>query len=304
MLGPTGDQYAISAGGYDAVVTQSGGALRQLSHDGRPLIAGFAEDALPDACRGQLLMPWPNRIRDGRYTFAGTEQQLPLTEPSRANASHGLVRWATWAVEEHTSHSVSLTCRVMAQSGYPWTLDLEIVYDLSADGLTVTQSATNLAATAAPYATGAHPYLCVGDGLVDDLELTFPGALRHLTDPERLLPTGTEAVDGTAYDFRVARPLRGTELNHTFSELVRDDAGVATTELRDPRTGQGVTLWVDAQHHCLLLYTADDRPGIARRAIAVEPMSAPPDAFNSGLHLTTLSPGEQHTASWGIRASD
>src|SRR4051812_49890917 len=119
------------------------------------------------AGRGQLLMPWPNRIRDGRYSFSGRDHQLPLSEPAAGNASHGLVRWAAWTLEELSSASVSLTYRLMAQSGYPWTVDLHVLYDLSADGLTVTQTATNLSASPAPYASGAHPYLRVGDGGVD-----------------------------------------------------------------------------------------------------------------------------------------
>src|SRR5690606_28899651 len=106
MVMPSGDQFEIAAHGYHAVVTESGAALRVLTHHGRPLIDGFAEDAMASGGRGQLLMPWPNRIRDGRYSFAGREHQLALTEPARHNASHGLARWAAWTVEEHTPNSV------------------------------------------------------------------------------------------------------------------------------------------------------------------------------------------------------
>ena len=106
---------------------------------------------------------------------------------------------------------MALRYRLMAQSGYPWTLDLHVVYDVSADGLTVTQSATNRRPTEpAPYAHGAHPYLTVGPGPCDGWELTLPAATRSLSDPERKLPTGREPVDGTEFDFRVARPLRRT----------------------------------------------------------------------------------------------
>nr|WP_257957181.1 hypothetical protein [Nocardioides sp. B-3] len=73
-----------------------------------------------------------------------------MTEPKRSNASHGLARWAAWTPEEHTANSVSLVYRVMAQTGYPWAVDLHVLYDLSADGLTVTQTATNLSGEAAP----------------------------------------------------------------------------------------------------------------------------------------------------------
>ncbi|WP_435741294.1 aldose 1-epimerase family protein [Nocardioides sp. SYSU DS0663] len=302
MLAPSGEQFDIEGGGYRAVVTESGAALRVLSYRGRDLVDGFPEDQMASGGRGQLLAPWPNRVRDGRYSFGGHELQLPLTEPRRENSSHGLVRWAAWTVEEHTGHSVSLQYRLMAQTGYPWTLDLHVAYDLSADGLTVTQTATNTAGEAAPYASGAHPYLRVGEGPVDTLELTVPAATRLLTDDERLLPVGREEVEGTPYDFRVARPLRATALNHAFTGLDRDDDGVATVLLRDPGTGDGVALWVDGHHGWLQLYTADDVPATARRSLAVEPMTAPPDAFRSGEDLLVLRPDETVSVVWGVRA--
>lgn len=304
MLPPSGDQYSIEGGGYGAVVSESGAALRSLTFRGRELVDGFAEDEMAYGGRGQLLVPWPNRVRDGQYSFGGRDLQLPLTEPRRHNASHGLARWVAWSVEEHTGHSVSLQYRLMAQTGYPWTLDLHVAYDLSADGLTVTQTATNTADEPAPYASGAHPYLRVGAGPVDGLELTVPAATRLLVDDERLLPTGREAVDGTPYDFRVARPVRGTALDQPFTDLERDPSGVATTVLRDPASGNGVALWVDHQHPWLQLYTGDDVPATARRSLAVEPMTAPPDALRSGEDLLVLAPDETVSVVWGIRALD
>lgn len=306
-IAPSGDQFRISAGGYDAVVTESGAALRSLTHAGRPLLDGFAEDEMSAGGRGQLLVPWPNRVRDGQYSFDGRDLQLPLTEPKRHHASHGLARWVAWTPEEHTGASVSLQYRLMAQTGYPWTVDLHVLYDLSADGLTVTQTATNLSSSPAPYASGAHPYLTVGTGPVDAWELTLPAATRSVVD-DLLIPVGTEPVEGTAYDFRVARPLRDTELNTGFTDLERDERGVATTTLRDPASGRAVSLWVDVHHRWLLLYTADDVAATARRSLAVEPMTANADAFRSGVDLLTLAPagepGDEVSVSWGVRAVD
>jgi aldose 1-epimerase len=307
MLPPSGDQFEISGGGYRAVVAEGGATLRVLEHAGRPLVDGVTEDQMPFGGRGQLLMPWPNRIRDGAYSFDGRDLQLGLSEPARHNASHGLVRWAPWTLEEHTPHSVSLVHRLMAQTGYPWTVDLHVLYDLSADGLTVTQTATNMSATAAPYASGAHPYLVVGSGPVDRLELTVPAATRAIVD-DRLIPVGTEPVADTPYDFQVARPIRQTRFDDAFTDLERDEQGVATALLRDPETGHGVALWVDQRHRWLQVYSADDAPATARRSLAVEPMTAPGEAFRSGRDLITLAPagelGDEHSASWGLRALD
>jgi aldose 1-epimerase len=301
VVAPSGEQYEISGSGYRAVVTECGATLRVLEHDGRALLHGFDEDGMSTGGQGQLLVPWPNRIRDGRYTVGDQELQLPLSEPTRHNASHGLVRWVAWSVEEHTGGSVALRYRLMAQSGYPWTLDLHVVYDVSADGLTVTQTATNLAAEPAPYAHGAHPYLSVGPGPCDGWELTLPAATRTISDPERKLPVGPEPVEGTGFDFRVPRPIRETEIDHAFTDLARDGSGRVTVELRDPATGHAVALWADAAHPWLMVYTADDLPGAHRRAVAVEPMTAQADAFRTGEDLLVLDPGQDFSASWGIR---
>lgn len=289
------------------MVTESGAALRELTFAGRPLVDGFAQDDMATGGRGQILMPWPNRIRDGQYSFGGADFQLALTEPRRHNASHGLVRWVAWGVEEHTAHTISLHYRLMAQTGYPWTLDLQVLYDVCADGLTVTQSVTNRSGSPAPYASGAHPYLVVGTGPVDDLELTIPAATRSIFD-DRLLPVDRTTVEGSAYDFRMPRPIRTTAFNDAFTDLDRDAQGTATTVLRDPSSGHAVALWVDSAHRWLQVYTADDVPATARRSLAVEPMTGPGDGFRSGDDLVTLAPagesGDQFSASWGIRALD
>lgn len=305
---PSGVQHVIESHGYRAVVTQGGGALRELTSGGRHLVDGFAVDRASSGGRGQLLVPWPNRIRDGRYRFAGTDHQLALTEPRRHHASHGLARWAAWSPVAGPDHgevapgAVTLELWLMAQTGYPWTLRLQVTYALDGDGLRVTQSAENHAATPAPYASGAHPYLAAGPGPVDTWELTCPAGVRGLSDPERLLPIGRADVKGTVYDFRAPRPLGDVQLDHAVTDLARDPDGVATTTLRDPATGHGVALWVDGQHRWLMLYTADDVPATARRSLAVEPMTANADAFNSGEDLRVLEPGERFAAAWGIRA--
>jgi aldose 1-epimerase len=305
MVAPSGEQYDISGGGYRAVVTECGGGLRILEYDGQPLVAGFEEDGRAEGGRGQLLLPWPNRIKGGAYTFDGRDLQLALSEPAADNAIHGLTRWVSWTLEERTDHSVSLVCRLMAQKGYPWTVDLHVLYDLSADGLTVTVTATNLADTPAPYAQGAHPYLSVGDDGVDGWELCVPAATHLLVDDAKI-PDGSEPVVGTAYDFRKPKAIGGLSLDDGFTDLDRGADGRAEVLLSNPADGSGVTLWMDRAHGFIQVYTGDDLPTRRREALAVEPMTAPANAFRSGQGLVTLAPagqdGDEHSSSWGVRA--
>ena len=77
-----------------------GASLRTLSYDGRDLVLPFGADELRPAYRGMTLAPWPNRIVDGRYAFRGAGLQLPLTEPARSHALHGLVGWLDFEVTD------------------------------------------------------------------------------------------------------------------------------------------------------------------------------------------------------------
>ena len=260
MLAPTGDQFEIEGGGYRAVVTECGAGLRVLEHAGRPLVDGVrrGRDAeRRDAAAADAVAEPDPRRRLLLRRRATTSCRCPSRR--RRNAAHGLARWAAWTVEEHTPNSVSLGYRLMAQSGYPWTLDLHVLYDLSADGLTVTQTASNMSASAAPYAQGAHPYLVAEPDRIDGLELLLPGrdpAARRRPDAPGRPRAGRG--HGVRLPGAAAGPGHGARRGVHRPRPRR--AGVATVELRDPATGRGVALWADARHGWLQVYSGDDRP--------------------------------------------
>ena len=184
--------------------------------------------------------------------------------------------------------------------GYPFALLLAIEYRLSEDGLRVQTTATNRGPAPCPFGSGAHPYLTVG---TDDRGLGDPtrAGPTVLKSDERGIPVGAEAVDGTGYDFRRPRPIGETKLDNAFTDLERDEDGLARVELRNPRDGRSLTLWVDESYPYLMLFTGDPLPDVARRSLAVEPMTCPPDAFRTGVALIRLEPGRSFTSNWGIR---
>jgi aldose 1-epimerase len=244
--------------------------------------------------RGQMLIPWPNRIEDGTYEFDGTRHQLPLTEPERGNAIHGLVRGEPWSVAEQERSRVLMTHALDPQPGHPFSLALELEYSLSDDGLRVQTTATNVGAAVAPYGAGAHPYLTTGAGTVDSATLRIP-ARTVLHSNDRGLPVGSEPVEGSDLDFRSPRPIGATVLDHAFTDLERGDDGLARVDLADR-----VSLWVDPSFPYLMVFTGDPLPDVARRSIAVEPMTCPPNAFRSGEGVIRLEPGETARGRWGI----
>jgi aldose 1-epimerase len=300
-VAPSGEQVEISFEDQRAVVVEVGGGLRSYSAGGRDLLDGYGVDEQSASGRGQVLVPWPNRLQDGSYEFDGRSHQLPLTEPEHANAIHGLVRWTAWRIGEREAHRVVMEYVIHPQPGYPFTLGIGIEYALSKGGLSVQTTARNLGSDACPYGCGQHPYLTLGTSTVDTVELQAPGQ-RVLISDERDLPTGSEPVEGTEYDFRAARAIGTTTLDNAFTDLARDDDGRARVRLRDP-DGVAVTLWVDESYGYLMLFTGDTRPDVNRRSLAVEPMTCPPNAFRTGDSLIRLEPGGSTTSNWGIAPS-
>ena len=299
----TGAQYEIAADGYQAVATELGAGLRELRYGGRPVIAGYQPDELPPGAAGQLLVPWPNRVDRGRYTVAGTEYQLDLSEPKAGNAIHGLGRWAPWPVVRHDHHAVTLRQGLLGRTGYPFCLDLEVEYRLSGTGLRVSVTARNVGAHAAPYGTGSHPYLTTGAPAVGECELTLPAA-RWLPVDERGIPVGpAQDVAGGALDFRAASRVGAAQLDHAFTGLDRDEQGRAWARLAS--NGTEVALWAGPDYRWLQVFTGDTLDAAhRRRAVAIEPMTCPPNAFATGTDLIMLAPGDSVTRTWGIQVTE
>ena len=295
---PSGEDITIRHGDYEAVVVEVGAGLRTLKRRGDDVVAGYAEDEMCSAGRGQQLLPWPNRIRDGRYEFDRSTYQLPLTEVARHNAIHGLTRWANWVLLDRSDSLARGGLRLRPQPGYPFSLEIEVEYSLSDDGLRVEVVTANVGTSPAPYGHGAHPYLTVGRR-IDDCELTLPAGARCETD-ERGLPGEAEDVAGGPYDFRSPRLIGGTTFDHPFTRLEADPDGLTRVTLRDPDTGRSASLWAESAYPWLQVFSGDGLGARAREALAVEPMTCPPDAFNSGVDLIVLQPGESHASVFGI----
>ena len=292
-------QIEITHGEQRAGIVALGGGLRSYEVAGQELLNGFRPGERPASGRGQVLIPWPNRIENGSYEFEGKQLQLPLTEPENGNAIHGLVRGARWSVVDREADRVLLDYTLQPEPGYPFRLGLSIEYTLSESGLTVTTTAWNLGRENCPYGAGQHPYLTLGTPTIDTLRLQAPGRRVEFSD-ERGLPVRSAPVDGTEYDFRAGRKIGETLLDNAFTELERDPDGRARVLLDDPASGAGLTLWVDENYRYLMLYTGDSHPDVARHGLAVEPMTCPPNAFRTGDAVIRLAPGESIATSWGI----
>lgn len=287
---PSGEQFQIARSGHIATITEVGAGLREYSVAGRHVIDGFAMGEMCSGGRGQVLMPWPNRVSGGAYQLDGVRHQLALTEPERGNAIHGLVRWAPWRRTGQSRDSVELEAVLHPQPGYPFTLGLGTTYELRDNGLEVRFRARNLSSGSAPFGAGFHPYLKPRGALVDGSLLTIPAG-SYLELDERLIPTGRRLpVAGSQFDFRSARPLGSAVLDICFCDLAASRITLDDVELA----------W-DSDFGFLQCFSGDSlAPARRRRGLAAEPMTCAPDAFNSGDGLIRLRRGETWSSSLRI----
>ncbi len=303
----SGEQYEIAGHGYEAVVASVGASLRVLRRDGRDLVVPFEADEPRPALRGAILAPWPNRLADGRYRFDGGEFQLPVNEPETGNAAHGLVTDLDFGLAEHGETRVLLRGRIEPQPGYAWRVRVDVESEIRPDGFHQTISATNESDSSAPVGLGAHPYVLAGshgEAAIDEWILHSSAREALLVSPDRLLPVASAdvaAYDSGALDFRSPRRIGATVLNHAFTGLDADEHGKLGIALSGAE-GHTVEVGWDADSPWVQLYTADHQPGDGRRhGLAIEPMTCPPDSFNSGRDLRVLGPGETTSLAWRLR---
>lgn len=306
MRAPTGVQFALSKstpnGDAIAVITEVAASLRVLSIGGIELTEPYGVDVVPPFCDGIVLVPWPNRVEDGRWIHEGAAQVLDITEPALHNALHGLLRDRPYRLAERTTDAVTLAATVHPTRGYPFTLDTTVRYELVDDGIHVTHGVVNVGEKRAPYAVGTHPFLRLGEVPTYELTLALAAGTRFETDA-RLNPIRESSVDGTDYDLRSGRLVAGLDLDDAFGGVTPVD-GVSRHRLTAP-DGRFVELWQESDFAYVQVFTTRIFPkdGGLGTAIAVEPMTAPPNALNSGQGLRWLEPGESWSGSWGIRYS-
>ncbi|BDR53220.1 aldose 1-epimerase [Bombiscardovia nodaiensis] len=304
----TGQQYSISYGDYQAIVTEQGAILRALKYQGRDLIASFGEDELVPCSNGNVLVPFPNRIEDGEYSFDGRSYQLPIDEHDRNNAIHGYGYRYYWKLESLTESSVTLSWRTPALAYYPFDLIVTVSYELGEQGLTMTTSARNQGSSRAPWAFGIHPWLANGkeshgDAIQADNEacsLLIP-CRTHVEVNDRLIPTGEEAAqDGN--DLSQGISLKGCAFDDAWCDPIRDAQGRSTAVFTRP-DGIRVELWGDETINAWQVCTGTGFDASFRPAgVAVEPMTAYANAFRTGKDLVAIDPGQTYSSQVGYRA--
>lgn len=298
-LDAAGRHLVLESGGTRVEIGTVAAVLRGVTVGGVAITEPVDGSGPPPFANGIILAPWPNRVRDGRWELDGVPQQLDVTEPAKGNAIHGLLRFTDYRVREQSVSSATLGAVVPPQHGWPFLLDTWVRYEARPDGITVTHGVANLGDRSAPYATGAHPFLRIGDTPVDDLVVTVAAATYFEVD-DRMNPVAERAVDGTEYDARTGRRVRDLDYDTAFGGVTPRDGASAWLTAPGGATLE-VVQDVDWGYVQVFIPRVFPRPEGLGRAIAIEPMTAPPDALNSGQGLQWIEPGATSEGSWGLR---
>jgi aldose 1-epimerase len=298
---PSGEQLAIAHGDQRAIITEVGATLRTYVSAGVPVVEGFAAEEMPDACRNQICYPWVNRVGDGEWNFSGRVARPNIDNIAQATANHGLARWRPFKIEALNQNRATLSLVLHPLPDYPFLSEIKVDYHLGPMGLTTTTTVTNLDEVPIPFSLGFHPYFAVTTATIEGAQLTVP-ARNFVALNDRMLPTGEILpVAGHDMDFREAKSVNGHALDVTFTELIRDDSGMCTVTLTDAHGGR-IEVSQDRTFPYLQIFSGDTLPaGRRRTSVAIEPMTAPPDALRSGKDLIVLEPGQHWAGSWRCR---
>lgn len=291
-------------------VSPFGASLRGLwrespSGQRQDIITGYTGVNNKVGGQGDVLIPFPGRVRDGHFTFRSQTYQMARNDKEGPNAIHGFLRLAPWQVTEQSESAATFSAALGPEEhpGYPFSLRAIVAYSLdAATGMTCRFAVENTGNAPAPVAAGFHPYFTVGSPTIDSNRLQVP-MTSMLEFDAGLLPTGRVLpVDGTPLDFRQPRRVGSTVFNTCYLDPLRDPDGLLRIRLEAPEGGRGQTVWMDAAFNYVVLYSGDPLPPIhRRRALAIEPMTCGSDAFNHPeWGLAVLEPGQMLAGTWGV----
>lgn len=294
-----------------AVVSPFGASLRQYvvetARGEWPVVWGYSGGANKQGGQGDVLVPFPGRIKNGTYEFAGTRHELVKNDKDGPNAIHGFLRSELFEVVKQTAASVSFNYKLeaaqFAARGYPFSLSVTITYSLNESGLTTSFAIKNSGTTPAPVGVGFHPYFRADIGSLENWNVQIPAA--KYVELEDLIPTGrAPSVSNSPLDFRREKLIGDERFNACLAQLTRDANGKSHAILWAAGSKNRIVITMDDVFDYVVIYTGDQIPSPDdRRGFAIEPMTCAPDAFNhKGWGTKTLRPKENLIGAYTITA--
>jgi len=288
-----------SASGSSAIISPIGAALLSLNLAGNQVIEKLATDR-PELYAGVVMAPWSGRVAGGAWVHPdGRNFQLPINEPARNNALHGLVFDKEFVVARSTESSLELSIEITESEGYPFQLKLAIAYELDGGELICSFAVKNLSTEKAPFGLGFHPYFST-KWLGDEVPITNSAKTVYELD-QNLIDTGTQKTAGSTKDLSVGKLAVGASLDDDFTDL-DFVAGVSRTTLSNS-AGSGIEIWQEDVFRHNVIYTTDayEAENGTVTAVAIEPCISAVNVLNTHSDLLWIQPNQTQSGSWGIR---
>ena len=258
-----------------AVFSPVGAALEKLSLNGVAIIDSDKVTNPAAMFFGSVLAPWPNRLADHTYFFAGQHFTTPNVDHD-GNSNHGLIFNRNLEIKNHTNDSLTFGYQFGSDESYPFEIDLSVSYQLIDSGLKVSTTAVNQGRSA-PFGIGFHPYFSVGRHFKARASFT-----KQILVNEKMIPTSDRPIKGLIYE--------GGEI---------DDCFTGAQELVLNTESYSLTIALETDLPYLMLY----RPNIdcGDSLLAIEPMSCQTNAFNSDAEAIVIESGETKKYEFTIR---
>jgi aldose 1-epimerase len=286
----------------------------RVRHGGRLLDVLYADHAFfrggrPTGSGTPILFPFPNRVRDGRFSWDGRDYQVPRNDHEHVNAIHGFVFDRPWRVVDRGADpdGAWVTGEFRGSADAPeltacWPADfrLRVTHRLRAARLEIAAEVHNPDSRRLPFGLGYHPYFrmpLVPNSNASDC--TVQAHAREVWELQSYLPTGERRPAGSPLDLSAPRPFPELRLDDVYTglESAPSAGGLRVMgELRQPPYGVEVRVLAEPAFRELVLYTPPHR-----QAICLEPYTCTTDAVNLGNRgidagWRTLAPGESWSA--------
>lgn len=260
----------------------------------------WEKNPVPTRSGHPVLFPFPNRLRHGRFTHAGTTYQLPLNESSGKHAIHGFTPRIPWRVIESgtTTDSAFVTGEFLISRDAPqaigfWPADarLRLTYRLFATTLRVEAVVDAADSKELPFGLGYHPYFRPPGGAEDVATWWLQAASGDIWELADNLPTGTKLSANGNLDFRKGQSIGTTALDTAYTSITGEGMS-ELARLMQPGSAHRLVVVADPSFRELLLFIPQHR-----KAVAIEPYTCATDAANasdpSAVGWKILKAGEQ-----------
>ncbi len=283
-----------------SIVPEYGANLIDLKFKGQCVIDGFqTPDELAKGAWGKsiILFPYPNRLRDGRYTFNGKTYQFDINNADTGNSIHGFSSNVKMDVvkSDFNENIGSIVCEFRhdgSHLAYPFKFTFQVQFTLSDSALNVNMAFTNNEKFEIPVGLGWHPYFKISER-IEDTSLKMPET-HFINIDDRMLPTGEKTP---FHEFDDLKRIDSYSLDNGFFILNQSKPAEVILESEMGR----LTYWQEtgeAKWNFLQVFTPPQR-----NSIALEPMTCNIDAFNNGDGLVLLKPQSTLSGDFGVRFS-